>query len=96
MTMDMEKLRAGLNNLRGLDFEQAEAQTRVNSNTNLVVPMITFVKEFQARLASLALNVPYADIAELPIRKYNQVCNEVQSFLSGTSDDETVAGNSEA
>lgn len=91
--IDLDKLSDSLNNLRGLDFELAESQTRSATNTNLVVPMITFVKEFQARLAALALKVPYADIAELPIKQYNKVCNVVQNFLSDTSETETVATN---
>lgn len=88
--VDITKLEEGLLKLRGLDFEMAESQTRSGTNTNLVVPMITFVKEFQARLAALALNVPYADISELPIKQYNRVCNVVQNFLSDTSDEETA------
>lgn len=94
--VDVSKLEEGLKELRGLDFEAAENQTRLNSNTNLVVPAISFVKEFQARLAAAALRVPYADIAELPLRKYNRVCQMVQNFLNDTSDDETLAENSEA
>ena len=96
MAINFKILYDGLNKLRGLDFEQAEAQTRTGSNANLVVPIISFVKEFQARLAALALEVPYADIAELPLKQYNRVCNEVQNFLNSNLDDETASENSEA
>lgn len=96
MAIDLNKLDEGLKKLRGLDFEQAETQTRMGTNINLVVPAISFVKEFQARLAAAALEVPYADIAELPLQKYNRVCQTVQNFLNATSDDETPVTNSEA
>lgn len=95
MAIDLEKLDEGLKKLRGLDFELAETQTRTSAEVNMVIPIITFTREFQARLASLALGMPYADITELPLREFNKVCQRVQNFLNSTSDDETPAEKSE-
>lgn len=95
MAVDMEKLSAGLQKLRGLDFEQVEMQTRARSEVNMVMPIITFTREFQARLAALALGVPYADITELPLQEFNRVCQAVQNFLNNTSGEETPSANSE-
>lgn len=89
--IDVTKLEDALKELRGLDFEMAENQTRWNSNTNLAVPAISFVKEFQGRLAAIALKVPYQEIQLLPLKKYSRVCQVVQNFLNNTSDDETLA-----
>lgn len=93
--VDITKLEEGLSELRGLDFEAAENQTRLSSNTNLVVPVISMTHEFQARLAAIALKVPYQDISTLPLKKYRRVCQAVQNFLNNISDDETLAENSE-
>ena len=89
--MDTSKLSEKLNNLRGLDFELAETQERVAGNN---FPDVTFTKSFQARLAAQALEVPVADIKELPLKKYNQVCGTVFNFLFTSSGDETPLTNS--
>lgn len=84
--MDTKMLNEKLAQLRGLDFELAEKQERAEGNNVLE---ITTTKSFQARLAALALGTPVADIKELPIKKYNQVCTNVLNFLYATSDEET-------
>ena len=91
--MDISKLNEKLGELRGLDFELAEAQERATGNN---FPDVTFTKGFQARLAALALGVPTADIKELPLRKYQNVCAQVFNFLYQPSADETPQTNSEA
>ena len=91
--MDISKLNEQLGELRGLDFELAEAQERTAGNN---FPDVTFTKGFQARLAALALGVPVADIKELPIRKYQDVCAKVFNFLYNPSVIETPQTESEA
>lgn len=88
MKVDMKALRDGLNNLRGLDFEAAEKIVR---GKNPAVVEVSLSKEFQARLAAQALQVPYSDVAELPLKQYARVTQEVFNFLFATSDDETPA-----
>ena len=83
--MDISKLTEKLGELRGLDFELAEAQERAAGNN---FPDVTFTKGFQARLAALALNVPVADIKELPLRDYQSVCSKVFNFIYSSSDTE--------
>ena len=90
--MDISKLNEKLGELRGLDFELAEAQERAAGNN---FPDVTFTKGFQARLAALALGVPTADIKELPLRDYQTVCAKVFSFLYNPSDDVTQLPKSE-
>lgn len=93
MAVDFAKLDAGLKNLRGLDFEAAEAQERAGGNN---YPDVTFSKSFQARLASLALKVPVADIKELPLKEFSQITNAVFNFLFSNSGDATLSEKSEA
>lgn len=88
MAIDVKKLDEGLNGLRGLDFEQCEAQERSAGNN---YPEMSFSKGFQARLAARALGVPPADVRELPLREYNKICQTVFNFLFSTSDEETPA-----
>ena len=90
--IDLAKLNEGLNNLRGLDFELAEAQERAAGNN---FPEVSFSKSFQARLAALALNVPVADIKELPVRQFMEVCGATFNFIYGTSADATQSAKSE-
>ena len=84
--MDISKLNEKLGELRGLDFELAEAQERAAGNN---FPDVTFTKGFQARLAALALGVPTADIKEMPLRDYQTVCAKVFGFLYNSSGSET-------
>lgn len=91
--VDISKLAEGLSKLRGLDFEQAEAQVRSKNPTAVEVSLL---KEFQARLAAKALHVPYADIVEMPLKEYTKVVQAVFNFLFAISDDETQPENSEA
>lgn len=93
MAINTKLLEDGLNQLRGLDFEAAENFVR---RKNAAVVEVSLSKEFQARLAAAALKVPYADIAELPLKQYAQVTQAVFNFLFAPSDDETPAENSEA
>lgn len=78
MAIDISKLTEGLNGLRGLDFEQCEAQERATGNNQ---PLLTMTAGFQARLAAKALGVPVADIKELPLKEYNRVCQATFNFL---------------
>lgn len=80
--IDMEKLQAGLETLRGLDFEEAEMAERAAGNN---FPEITFTKSFQARLAAKALNINPYDLKEMPLKDYNAACRAVFNFLFGTS-----------
>ena len=77
--MDISKLNEKLGELRGLDFELAEAQERAAGNN---FPDVTFTKGFQARLAALALNVPVADIKELPLRDIRQFAQKFSIFYT--------------
>lgn len=86
MAIDIKKLEEGLKGLRGLDFEQCEAQERATGNN---YPEMSFSKGFQARLAAKALGVPVADIKELPLKEYNKICQTVFNFLFSTLDEET-------
>lgn len=90
--IDTTNLIEKLNALTGLDFELAETQERAAGNN---ASEISFSKSFQARLAAQALNVPVADIKELPIRQYIDVCARVVLFLFGTSGEKTPSTNSE-
>lgn len=92
MAVDFEKLDAGLKTLRGLDFETAERKERTAGNN---YPDVTFSKSFQARLAATALDVPVADIKELPLREFSQVTGAVFNFLFTPSDDATPSEKSE-
>lgn len=92
MAIDISKLDEGLNKLRGLDFEQCEAQERAAGNT---FPELSFNKSFQARLAARALDVPTADIKELPLKQFAKVTQAVFNFLFNTSDAETPSEKSE-
>ncbi len=93
MTVDYTKLDEGLKNLRGLDFESIEQKMY---RADKVYANITFSREFQARLAALALSVPYEDITELPLKEYTKVTQRVLNFLYSISDGETSAEKSEA
>lgn len=90
--IDLAKLEKNLNNLRGLDFEEAESMTRRNPAYSLSIE-ISLLKEFQARLAALALEIPYEDIRDLPIREYSQVCTQVVNFLFANSAEPTPSTN---
>ena len=91
--LDIKALNEKLANLRGLDFELAETQERATGNN---FPDLTFTKSFQARLAAMALNVPVADVKELPMKQYIQVCQGTFTFFYGSSGDETSLEKSEA
>lgn len=88
--VDTSNLSEKLNALTGLDFELVEAQERAAGNA---AADVSFTKSFQARLAAQALNVPVADIKELPIKQYSKVCTDVFRFLFTPSDDATPATN---
>lgn len=84
--IDTSNLREKLEGLRGIDVCAAEAEERRAGST---FPDVTFTKTFQARLAAMALEVPYEDIQELPIKKYLAVCQDVFNFLFETSGGKT-------
>lgn len=92
MAVDFEKLGAGLKTLRGLDFEAIEQKMY---RADKVYANITFSREFQARLAAAALNVPYEDIVELPLKEYTAVTQRVLNFLYNSSDEKTPSEKSE-
>lgn len=78
--IDLEKLDAGLNKLRGYDMEEAESAERAAGNTFV---NLSLTKSFQARLAAKALQMNPHDLKELPLKEYNDVCNRVFLFLFG-------------
>ena len=88
MAIDINKLDEGLSKLRGLDFEQVEMRVREKHSGLLEVSVS---KEFQARLAARALEVPYEDIAELPLKQYSQICTKVLNFLFAPSGDSEIS-----
>ncbi|MBQ6296683.1 MAG: hypothetical protein IJK81_03195 [Selenomonadaceae bacterium] len=80
--IDMEKLNAGLEKLTGHDMEQAAREER---RAGSQAALLDVEKSFQARLAAKALQIPLVDIRDLPIREYNEVCNNVLIFLNRSS-----------
>lgn len=84
--IDIEKLSAGLQKLRGLDFEEAESAERAAGNN---YPEITFSKSFQARLAAKALDMNPHDLKELPLKDYDAATRKVFNFLFASSASET-------
>ncbi len=79
MKIDYEKLNAGLEGLTGYDFDRAEEEERKAGNN--AIELIT-MKSFQARLASIALDVPLPEIKKLPLTEYWRVTLAVTNFLS--------------
>ena len=84
--IDLQKLQSNLQNLRGLDFEEAESAERAAGNN---FPMISFSASFQARLAARALEMNVHDLRELPIKDYDAATRAVFNFLFQSSADET-------
>ena len=84
--IDMEKLSAGLEKLRGLDLEECEAAERAAGNN---FPELSFSKSFQARLAAKALEMNVFDLKELPLKDYDAACRVVFNFLFSTQGGET-------
>ena len=80
--IDTTNLTEKLATLRGLDFEQAEAEERGAGNAAIEM---TFSKSFQARLAAKALGVNVNDIKALPLAKYYSITAEVSRFLFSSS-----------
>lgn len=85
--IDIEQLKEGLQNLRGLDFEACAQQERAAGNTSL---LLRNDERFLSRLAALALKINVHDIKDLPLREYVDVIQTVLNFLflpvSTTSD----------
>ena len=86
VVIDMEKLSAGLQNLRGLDLEECEAAERAAGNN---FPELSFTKSFQARLAAKALEMNVHDLKEMPLKDYDAACRLVFNFLFAGSASET-------
>ena len=86
VVIDMEKLQAGLQNLRGLDLEEAEAAERAAGNN---FPELSFSKSFQARLAAKALEMNVHDLKEMPLKDYDAATRKVFNFLFAGSASET-------
>ena len=84
--IDMEKLSAGLEKLRGYDLEEAEAAERAAGNN---FPELSFTKSFQARLAAKALDMNVHDLKEMPLKDYDSACRVVFNFLFAVSANET-------
>ena len=84
--VDLEKLDAGLNKLRGYDLEEAEAAERAAGNNYV---NLSFCKSFQARIAAKALEMNAHDIKELPLKEYNAACNRVFLFFFQPSETTT-------
>lgn len=79
--IDYDKLKSGLNNLTGRDFEEAERAARALGDTS---PEITFSKRFQCILAAKALGMIPDDIQDLKIADYTAVTLTVFNFLAGS------------
>ena len=82
--IDMEKLSAGLEKLRGLDLEEAEAAERAAGNN---FPELSFSKSFQARLAAKALDMNPFDLKELSLKEYDSACRKIFNFLFGAENE---------
>lgn len=78
MSIDIEKLNAGLQKLTGLDFEEAESAERAAGNN---FPLISFSSSFQARLAAKALEINVHDLKEMPLRDYDAATRATFNFL---------------
>lgn len=76
--IDVEKLQSGLNNLRGLDLEEAEAAERAAGNN---FPELSFTKSFQARLAAKALEMNVYDLKARPLKEYDSAYRATFNFL---------------
>ena len=87
MSIDIEKLNAGLQKLTGLDFEEVESAERAAGNN---FPLISFSSSFQARLAAKALEINVHDLKEMPLRDYDAACRQVFNFLFSSSASETA------
>ncbi len=81
MEIDYKKLSAGLDELTGRDYADAEKQLRLLGEAT---GDITFNKTFSAIIAAKILKVPVDDIQDLPIRDYVAVTTMVNNFLLET------------
>ena len=85
--IDIEKLQAGLEKLRGYDLEEAESAERAAGNN---FPELSFTKSFQARLAAKALEMNVHDLKEMSLKDYDAACRLVFNFLFQSSTAETL------
>lgn len=76
--LDYKKLDAGLAELSGLDYEEAESKVRAVGD---MTPDISFSKKFQARLAAKALGMKPEEFRALPIQEYAEATTTVSNFL---------------
>ena len=76
--INLKELKAKLQNLRGVDFEEAEKIERETGNVSFEISMS---KSFQIRLAAMALGVNPHDLKELPLPTYTKVALEVFNCL---------------
>ena len=75
-----------LNNLTGLDFLQAEKDTRAVSSEFIGVLQLN--PKFQLNLAARALGVNPHELETLPLKKFNKILTATSGFLFSDSDSE--------
>lgn len=81
MTIDYKKLEENLPKLTGNDFIECENAV---SNGGVLLVDARYNSAFQARLAATALEVPYPEIAALPVKEFKKVTAAVFAFLFAT------------
>lgn len=82
MTVDFDKLKAGLAQLTGRDYVEAERMARRLGDTSYE---IVTSKSFQAVLASKALGVEYKEIEALSLADFAMATMVVVAFLENTA-----------
>lgn len=81
---DPQKLQKRLEEMTGADFAQAEAEARQDGERT--VDIMTS-RTFFAALAARALDVPFPEVKNLPIKEYALLTGDVGSFLFGAAAD---------
>lgn len=76
--INIKKLEAGLQKLRGYDYAEAEKETRAAGD---LTPLIQFSGIFHCRIAAKALHTNYHEIEQLPMPEYTTVLTKVSNFL---------------
>lgn len=95
MKIDYEKLKNGLEQLTGNDYEQAEREARLAGD---ITYEINISKCFLAALTAKALGESVDFMRKLPVREYNKAVTVTAGFLlsSDLSENaESIAGEKE-
>ena len=78
MKIDLKKLAENLPKLTSTDF--IEAETAITNGGNVLIDA-RYHSGLQARLVAKALDIPYPEIANLPVPEFVQVKLVVMNFL---------------